>query len=210
MARAGVRVHRGPARRAGPREGDALHRLRPDRGQPARRVAPADDGARAHAALRPQPHRDRGRRHRHDRRPERQDRRAPVAHRRADRREPRRHPRATGGGPRLRRPGQPGPDRQQRRLAAVAQLPRVPARHRQALHRQLHAGQGVGEAPHRSGRRDFVHRVQLPDAAVVRLPDAVRPLRLHAADGRQRPVGQHHRGLRSRPHAASAHGPTAW
>ncbi|MCK7517055.1 MAG: hypothetical protein MZV64_04695 [Ignavibacteriales bacterium] len=27
----------------------------------------------------------------------------------------------------------------------------------------------------------------------LRLPDALRPLRLHPADGRQRPVGQHHR-----------------
>ena len=81
-------------------------------------------------------------------------------------------------------------------------LPRLPARHRQALHRQLHARQGIGEAAHRAGRRDLVHRVQLPDAAVVRLPDAVRPLPVHAADGRQRPVGQHHGRLRSHPPAA--------
>ncbi|MCK7517054.1 MAG: hypothetical protein MZV64_04690 [Ignavibacteriales bacterium] len=86
---------------------------------------------------------------------------------RADRREPRRHPRAAGQGPRFRRPRQPGPHRQQRRLAAVAQLPGVPARHRQALHRQLHAGQGVGEAPHRARRTASLHRVQLPDAAVA-------------------------------------------
>ena len=38
---------------------------------------------------------------------------------------------------------------------------RVPARHRQALHRQLHAGQGIGEAAAGRRRRDLVHRVQL-------------------------------------------------
>ena len=39
-----------------------------------------------------------------------------------------------------------------------------------------------------------VHRVQLPAPAVLRLPRAVPPARLPAADGRRRPVGQHRRG----------------
>ena len=42
-----------------------------------------------------------------------------------------------------------------------------------------------------------LHRVQLSAAAGVRLPRAARPLQLHAADGRQRSVGQHHGRLRS-------------
>ena len=36
---------------------------------------------------------------------------------------------------------------------------RFPARRRQALHRQPHAGEGVGEAAPRGRRRHFVHRV---------------------------------------------------
>ena len=41
----------------------------------------------------------------------------------------------------------------------------VSARRRQALHRQLHAAEGVGEPPARERRRHLVHRVQLPAAA---------------------------------------------
>ena len=48
-------------------------------------------------------------------------------------------------------------------------LARLPARRRQALHRQLHAGEGVGEAGGSRRRRHLVHRVQLPDAAGLRL-----------------------------------------
>ena len=61
----------------------------------------------------------------------------------------------------------PNPARhdQQRRLAAARHAARVPARHRQALHRELHARQGIGEAAARRRRRDLVHRVQLPAAA---------------------------------------------
>ena len=41
------------------------------------------------------------------------------------------------------------------------------------------------KAPARAGRRPVVHRVQLPDAAVVRLPRPVRPFPVHPPDGRQ-------------------------
>ena len=75
----------------------------------------------------------------------------------------------------------------------------VPARHRQALHRELHARQGIGEAAAGRRRRDFVHRVQLSAAAGARLPGPARALRLHAADGRQRTSG-----ATSRPAAISS------
>ena len=47
-------------------------------------------------------------------------------------------------------------------------------------------------------------------AAGVRLPAAVRSVRLHAADGRQRPVGQHHGRHRSHSQAARQRRRTAW
>ena len=47
---------------------------------------------------------------------------------------------------------------------------RLPARRRQALHRELHAAEGIGEPPPRERGRHLVHRVQLPAAAGVRLP----------------------------------------
>ncbi len=72
-----------------------------------------------------------------------------------------------------------------------------PARHRQVLHRELHAAEGIGEPSARERGRHLVHRVQLPAAAGARLSRAVRSLRLHAADGRQRSVGQHHRRHRA-------------
>ena len=83
---------------------------------------------------------------------------------------------------------------------------RIPARRRQALHRERDAGEGIGEAPHRERRRHLVHRVQLLAAAGVRLPRAARSLRLHAADGRQRSVGQHHRRHGSDPPRARRQG----
>ena len=94
--------------------------------------------------------------------------------------------------------------------SATIDLLVVPARHRQALHRQLHAAEGVGEPPPRERRRHLVHRIQLSAAAGVRLSRAVRSRQLHAADGRQRSVGQHHRRHRSDSQAARDRRRTAW
>ena len=86
----------------------------------------------------------------------------------------------------------------------------VSARCREALHRQLHAAEGVGEPAPRERRGDLVHRVQLPGAAGLRLPAALRSRRLRAADGRQRPVGEHHGGDRADSQAARRKRRTAW
>ena len=166
----------------------------------------ADDGAGADAAFRPQPDCHRRRRHGMigDPSGKTAERQLLTVEKIDD------NVRGIRGaalqGARLRRPGQSGPYRQQRRLAAVVEPARLPARHRQTLHRQLHAGEGVGAPPSRAGRRHLVHRVQLPDVAGVRLPGAVRPAQVHAADGRQRPVGQHHSRVRPDPEAAGGQG----
>ena len=74
---------------------------------------------------------------------------------------------------------------------------RLPARHGQALHDPVHARQGLGPGPARA--RPVVHRVQLHAPPGVRLrappPDDGR----RAADGRRRPVGQHHGRPRADP-----------
>ena len=73
----------------------------------------------APAALWPHAHRGGGRRHRHDRRPERQIRRAQPAHPRADRVQRGLHQEAAGPPAGFRGQEQPGPPAQQRRLAAA-------------------------------------------------------------------------------------------
>ena len=95
------------------------------------------------------------------------------------------------------RGSRPGRHGQQPRLAGDDLADRLPARRRQALHRALHAGQGL--RPDAPGARAVVHRVQLHDAPGVRLPDAVPGARRRDADGRRRPVGEHHRGPRADP-----------
>ncbi len=65
----------------------------------------------------------------------------------------------------------------------------VPPRHRQALPGEPDAQPGVGQSP-AGGRRDQLHRVQLPDPAGQRLPGAAPAARLPPAARRQRPVGQ--------------------
>ncbi len=102
--------------------------------------------------------------------------------------------------------GQCGPARQQRRLARVLRPARLPARHREVFHRELHAAEGVGEPASRERGRHLVHRVQLHAAPGARFSGAVRPLPLHAADGRQRSVGQHHGRHRSDSEAARRQG----
>ena len=65
-------------------------------------------------------------------------------------------------------------DAQQRRLAAADRLPRFPARRRQALYRELHGGEGVGEAAAGRRRGHQLYRIQLPVAASLRLPGSAR------------------------------------
>ena len=90
---------------------------------------------------------------------------------------------------------------------------RLPARHRQALHDPVHARQGLGPGP--PGARPVVHRVQLHAAAGVRLRPPAPDDGRRAADGRRRPVGQHHRRPRAHPaderaRARTPSPPTAW
>ena len=61
----------------------------------------------------------------------------------------------------------------------------------------VHAGQGLGPAAPRA--RPVVHRVQLHDPPGLRLRDAVPRARRRDADGRRRPVGQHHGRPRAHP-----------
>ena len=82
---------------------------------------------------------------------------------------------------------------------------RVPARRRQALHREPDDGQGVGAGPPGASRAgDLVHRVQLHAAAGLRLPPPLRRPGLPAAARGERPVGQHHHGHRPRPQGCAA------
>ena len=96
--------------------------------------------------------------------------------------------------------------RRQRRVAAHAARGGVHARRRKALHGELHVAEGIGEGA--DGRGHLVHRVRVHAAAGVRFSRAAPALRRDAADGRQRSVGQHHRGDRAdstRRRAAEAH-----
>ena len=88
-------------------------------------------------------------------------------------------------------------DGEQPRLARADPPARLPPRRRQALHDPVHARQGLGPGPARG--RPVVHRVQLHAHPGDRLPAPVPDARLRAADGRRRPVGQHHGGPRAHP-----------
>ena len=97
----------------------------------------------------------------------------------------------------VRRPGRRA-HRQQPRMDGRHVGHRLAPRRRQALQRQPHARQGVGQRQAR-GRRHQLHRVQLPGDAGPRLPRAV-PAPRHDAPARgQRPVGKPDR--RCRPHS---------
>ena len=77
---------------------------------------------------------------------------------------------------------------------------RLPARRRQARHRQPDAGQGVGAGPAGERARHLVHRVQLHAAAGQRLLHVLHEQHgVRAPDRRLRPVGQHHRRHRPDP-----------
>ena len=104
--------------------------------------------------------------------------------------------------PHRRRHRRPRSAGRQPRLDAADLAARVPARRRQARHRQPDAGPGEREGAPGVRAGHLVHRVQLHAAAGERLPVAARPPRLRAADGRLRPVRQH--PLRRRPDPAQA------
>ena len=107
-------------------------------------------------------------------------------------------------GLRRRQSGAPG---QQPGLDGADERPGLPARHRQALPGQHDDPQGRGRRPAEQRRGHQLHRVQLPDPAGPGLPAALPRVRLHAADRRQRPVGQPHRRHRPDPpgRGASVH-----
>ena len=205
VARDGLGHDRGIERRARPGTGHGLHRLRSDGGQPARRNPPHGDESRAAAAAWPYADRARRRWDRAHRRSQRQESGAVAAHLRAGGGQRAGHSHAARTVSRF-RPGTPQrrAHAQQRRVAPPDRLSRFPAGRRQVLHRELHDVEGVGEAPARGRRRHQLHRVQLSAAAGVRLSRPARPRSVHAADGRHRPVGQHHRRLRSDPENARA------
>ncbi len=95
----------------------------------------------------------------------------------------------------------PGPDRgahgQQPRLARPLSLIDYLRDVGKHFTVPVHAGQGLGPAAPRA--RPLVHRVQLHDPPGVRLRHALPPVRGGDADGRRRPVGQHHRRPRAHP-----------
>ena len=92
----------------------------------------------------------------------------------------------------------------QRGMADQAQLHRVPARRRPAFLGQPHAVDGLGEDALGARPGAFVPRVQLHVPAGLRFRRAQQALRLHAADGRLGPMGQHRHRRRSRPPAGDA------
>ena len=96
-----------------------------------------------------------------------------------------------GAVPRLLARRRRGAHGQQPRLARRAVADRVPAGHRQALHDPVHARQGLRADP--PGTRPVVHGVLVHAPAVVRLLASPPHAGRRAADGRRRPVGQHHR-----------------
>ena len=189
--------HRRAARGADRRRAHLLLRFRPDRSEPAPRApgrrqgdAPSADGG----APPPGPG---GRRHRSHRRPAGQGR-AHSQHQGRRRRLGGEPQGAAGAPPRL-RGREPRPHCQQPRLDRRPERHRPPARHRQALPHGHDARQGCrGAAPGQRGGH-LLHRVQLPDPPGQRLPRALPALRVHAGGGRQRPVGEPHRGRGSHP-----------
>ena len=91
---------------------------------------------------------------------------------------------------------------QQCRLAQLAQLYRLPARHRPALFHQPHARLRFGETAARAPAGIVVSRIQLHDPAGLRFRRTLPALRLRAANGRLRSMGQYRQRHRSRPPAA--------
>ena len=189
-----------PAQGPGRGPGHVLRRLRPDRARPAhRQPGAAADHAPVPAGRAPA---DRaGRRgDRADRRPQRQVGRAGAEPARGGRRLGRPDPRRGRPLPGLRRPGPTGAlvvsNLDWTEDLSALEFLRDIGKHF-PVNQML--GREVGPGP-AGGRRDQLHRVQLPDPAGQRLPGAAPPARLLAAARRQRPVGQP--GRRRRPDQA--------
>src|SRR5581483_4197968 len=138
--------------------------------------------------------------HRFHRRSQRQDRRTPVAHPRSPRRQHRLRQGTTPPPPGLRHQGQSRPPPRQRRLDRSRQLPRIPARHRQAFFRQHDGRQGKRPRPHgRPRSRHQLHRIQLHAPPGIRFLSPPQGIQLRTPDRWQRSMGQHHRRHRPLP-----------
>ena len=173
MARHGAPAHAGHGRTACPRAGYGLRGLRPDRRLAPHRAPLLHHDSAPLPACRPQAPRPRRRRHRHDRRPLRQERRAQPADRRGAPPQRSLHQGTAGPLPRLRQcSAQRRRTGRQLRLDARLHFPRLRPRSRQAHHGELHDGQRQREeAPERrSARRALIHGVHLPALAGLRLP----------------------------------------
>ena len=109
--------------------------------------------------------------------PERQEPGAPAAHPRAGRGERRRHPRAARAVPRLRRPGNAARIVNNADWLGADRPARLPARRRQALHRQLHAREG--SVKRRLESEDGISFTEFSYMLLqaLRLPGALRPPR---------------------------------
>ena len=198
MARNPARHDAGSAGAPGVGRADQrVHRLRSDLRFAPRRAPRADLRAAASAAPRRTARGGRRGRDRDDRRSVGAVLGTQSARHRDARSQPRRHPRAAGAVPGLLARSRRGPDGQQPRLARLAVADRLPARHGQALHDPVHAREGLG--PGAPGTWAVVHRVQLHAAAGLRLRPPAPGAGRRAADGRRRPMGQHHGRPRADP-----------
>ena len=131
-------------------QGDLLHRFRSDRVEPACRIAAADAGAGADAAIRTHADCDRGRRDGPDWRPERPRRGRWLLSPDADRGEPPGHPRAAGPCPRFRRPANPARIVNNADWLTTLDLMSFLRDIGKHFTGELHAREGVGEEPARA------------------------------------------------------------
>ena len=190
MARYDTRYDAGHGRATQQRSYNSLCGYRPHGRQPPHRTPCQHNAPQAPADGGPQAAGRRRWRYGYDRRPVVQGRRTQTAHPRRNTAQRQLHQEAAGAFPRLRQPRQRCRNPQQLRLDEGLSFPRFHPRRGQAHHCQLYDDQGLGQETYGDGH--LLHRVQLPAAAGLRLPDALSHQRLQAPDGWQRPVGQHH------------------
>ena len=205
MARNDTHRHARRRRRTQERYGNSIPRHRSHRRFAAHRTPCRRHDAASLPACRTPAHSACRRRHRHDRRPVHEEPGA-QAHRRGDTTpQPGVHKGAARKIPRLRkRRPQRRSARQQLRLDEGFLLPGLYTRRRQAHHRKLHDGKGLGQKTpvRREPRGHVVHRILVPAASGLRLPAPVRQIRLPHSARRFGSVGQHdHRHRTDTPHA---------